>query len=85
MRYNYNKLILFPPSFVKSSKTFLHPNEHVLSHTVGMNLLVCEGIAFMANKLDCFFANMAILIYVHLIYAYSTRVDSHDVYTRYLY
>jgi hypothetical protein len=44
-----------------------------------MNFLVRDGIAFMANKLDCFFANMAILIYVHAISAYSTRVDSHDV------
>jgi hypothetical protein len=44
-----------------------------------MNFLVCDGIAFMANKLDYFFANMAILIYVHVISAYSTRVDSNDV------
>ena len=79
MRYNYDRLILFLQSFVKPSKTLLHLDEHILSYAIRMNSLVRDGIAFIANKLNLVFANMAILIYIYVISTYSTRINSHDI------
>ena len=79
MCYNYDRLILFLQSFVKLPKTLLYLDEHILSYAIRMNFLVRDGIAFMANKLNRFFANMAILIYIYVISTYSTRINSHDI------
>jgi len=72
-------LCLLLPSFVKQSKTLLHLDEHILIHAVGMNFLIRVDVAFVAGKLNGFFANMAILIYMHIMSTYSARIDPHDV------
>jgi len=77
MHCNYDRLILFLQSFVKSSKTLLHLDEYISSHAIKMNFLIHVDIAFVASKLNGFFTNMAILIYVHAISTYSARDISH--------
>jgi len=43
-----------------------------------MNFFIRIDIAFVANKLNWFFADRAVLVYIHIMSTFSTRVISHD-------
>lgn len=82
---NWDTLQLLHASFTSSIfcrivKFSLCHDSCFFDHAIRMNFFICVDIAFVANKLDWFFAYVAILEYFHTISTFSARVNFHQLY-----